>query len=31
MAKRMYTLDEPDDAIATLEADHQRSGNPSNL
>ncbi len=24
MAKRMYTLDEPDDAIATLKADHQR-------
>jgi len=24
MAKRIYTLDEPDDAIATLKADHQR-------
>ena len=24
MAQRMYTLDEPDDAIATLKADHQR-------
>jgi hypothetical protein len=24
MAKRMYTLDEPDDAIATLKVDHQR-------
>ena len=24
MAKRIYTLDEPDDAIATLKADYQR-------
>ena len=24
MAQRIYTLDEPDDAIATLKADHQR-------
>ena len=24
MAKRMYTLEQQDDAIATLKADHQR-------